>query len=236
MHSPLSCVFLATSLACRLASANALVAAVLKLVLRAAMASCSGITRAGKKCQITHTSSMVDSDGRSVAGPLRRGSPYCLLHAKPFMYHAVSSKGPFVLFFLDLETTGTSVGRCRVVELAAAQAFDQPGLPGACFAEVVRVPYGILQRPEAQAAAVVHGISNHEIETSHTFPVVWERFLHFVDRTLTAFVKDDSDSEQDQVGPPRIPDEPPLVLLAAHNGYDLFVAGVCTHGTVPSIA
>ena len=81
----------------------------------------------------------------------------------------VSPKGAFVLLFLDLETTGTSVGRCRVVELAAAQAFDQPGLPGACFAEVVRVPSEVLQSPEAQAAAVVHGISNHDIETSQTF-------------------------------------------------------------------
>ena len=84
-----------------------------------------------------------------------------------------------------------------------------------------------MQSPEAKAAAAVHGISNHEIETSHTFPLVWERFLNFVDRTLTAFVKDDSDSEQEQVGPPCMPDEPPIVLLAAHNGYDLSVVSVC---------
>ena len=147
MRGPRPCAAHATSLACVLASASALVASVLKLMLRAAMASCSGITRAGKKCQITHTSSMVDSDGRSVAGPLRRGSPYCLLHAKPFMHHAVSPKGTFVLLFLDLETTGTSVGRCRIVELAAAQAFDHLGLPGACFVEVVRVPSEVLTEP-----------------------------------------------------------------------------------------
>ncbi len=65
------------------------------------------------------------------------------------------------------------------------------------------------------------------IETSHTFPLVWERFLNFVDRTRNDYVKDDSDSEQDQVGPPRIPDEPPIVIMAAHNGYDLFAVGVC---------
>ena len=80
------------------------------------MASCAGITRAGKKCQITHTSSMLDSNGRLVAGPLRRGSPYCLLHAKPFMHYPAVPTGPIVLLLLDLETTGTDVGRCRIVE------------------------------------------------------------------------------------------------------------------------
>ena len=52
--------------------------------------------------------------------------------------------------------------------------------------------------------------------------------MNFVDRTLTAFVvQDDSDSEQDQIVPPRIPDEPPIVVMAAHNGYDLFIGDVC---------
>jgi len=116
------------------------------------MACCAGITKTGRRCQITHASSMVDSNGRSVAGPLRRGSTYCLLHAKPFMYHAAAPSGPVVLLLLDLETTGTSVGSCRIVELAATQAFDHPGLPGACFAAVVRAPDEVLQSQEARAA------------------------------------------------------------------------------------
>ena len=178
---------------------NFLEATLLKQRLRVAMASCAGFTRAGTKCRITHTSSMVDSHGRSVAGPLRRGSPYCLLHAKPFMYHAVSPTGPLVLLLIDLETTGTSVGSCRIVELAAAQAFDQPSLPGACFAEVVRVPCEVLRSSEARAAAAaaVHGITNHEIEASSTFPIVWSRFLDFAERILNDYVQENSDSEQD---------------------------------------
>ena len=130
------------------------------------MAGCAGITRAGKKCQITHSSSMADSNGRLVAGPLRRGSPYCMFHAKPFMYCPAVPMGPLVLLLLDLETTGTDVSRCRIVELAAAQAVDHRGLPGACFAQVVQVPDDVLQGKEAQAAATIHGIADDEISMS----------------------------------------------------------------------
>ena len=111
------------------------------------------------------------------------------------------------------------VGHCRIVEIAATQAADRLGLPGACFAQVVRVPDEVLRGQEAQAAAAIHGIPNHEIETSHTFPIVWERFLDFVERILNDYVQDDSDSEHGQSGPPRMPDEPPALLVAAHNGY-----------------
>ena len=68
--------------------------------------------------------------------------------------------GPFVLLLLDLETTGTDVGRCRIVEIAATQTVDHPGKPGACFAQVVKVPDEILSAPEARAASAVHGISD----------------------------------------------------------------------------
>ena len=187
------------------------------------MASCTGITRAGKKCQITHTSSMVDSNGRLVAAPLRRGSAFCLLHARPFMHFPAAPMGPFVLLLLDLETTGTDVGRCRVVEIAAAQAVDDAGKPGACFAQVVKVPDEILSSPEARVASAVHGISDEEISTSHNFPTVWERFLGFVERTLNDYVtEEDSESDHEESGLPCMPDEPPVLLLAAHNGYKRF--------------
>ena len=140
------------------------------------------------------------------------------------MYHAAAPTGPLVLLLLDLETTGTSVGQCRIVELAAAQAVDCLGCPGACFAQVVRAPAEVLRSQEAEAAAAVHGIPNHEIETSHSFPVVWERFLAFVERVLNDYVQDDSESELEECGGiPRMPDEPPTLLLAAHNGYAVSV-------------
>ena len=92
---------------------------------------------------------MTDSNGRLVAGPLRRGSAFCLLHARPFMHFPVVPSGHLVLLMLDLETTGTDVGRCRIVELAATQASDDGELPGACFAQVVKVPDEILRSPAA---------------------------------------------------------------------------------------
>ena len=151
---------------------------------------------------------MVDSNGRLVAGPLRRGSPFCLFHAKPFIHNPAVPAGPLVLLLLDLETTGTDVSRCRIVELAAAQAVDHQGLSGACFAQVVQVPGEVLRGKEAQAAAAIHGIADDEISSSHASPIVWERFLDFVERILNDYVQDDSDSEHGQSGAPRMPDEP----------------------------
>ena len=159
---------------------------------------------------------MTDSNGRLVAGPLRRGSAFCLFHARPFMHFPVVPSGHLVLLMLDLETTGTDVGRCRIVEIAAAQAVDHPGKPGPCFAQVVKVPDEILSSPEARAASAVHGISDEEISTSHTFPIVWERFLGFVERTLNDYViEEDNESDHEEPGLPCMPDEPPVLLLAA---------------------
>jgi hypothetical protein len=184
------------------------------------MASCSGLTRAGKRCQITPTSSMADSNGRLVAGPLRCGSPFCLLHAKPFTHVPAVATGPLVLLMLDLETTGVDVSRCRIVEIAATQAVGRLGLPGACFAQVVKVPDEILRTPAGIAASAVHGIDSSEIAESHTFPTVWARFLEFVERCLNDHVQEDAESASDEeLAPARMPDEPPTLLVAAHNGY-----------------
>ena len=101
------------------------------------------------------------------------------------------------MLLIDLETTGTDVGRCRIVEIAAAQAVDHPGKPGTCFAQVVKVPDEILSSPEARAASAVHGISDEEISTSHAFPTVWERFLGFVEGTLNDYVTEEN-SESDR--------------------------------------
>ena len=50
-----------------------------------AMTRCSGTTRKGTRCTITSTSEMIDSTGRLVALPLRRGGEFCAIHAKPFL-------------------------------------------------------------------------------------------------------------------------------------------------------
>jgi len=63
---------------------------------------CHGTTRAGHGCQLTAASAMVDGSGRSVAAPLRRGSPLCLFHARPFSTTPARVTGPLVVLYLDL--------------------------------------------------------------------------------------------------------------------------------------
>ena len=95
---------------------------------------------------------MVDSAGRPVAGPLRKGSPYCLFHARPFATKPACISGPVVTVYLDLEATGLDVARDRICEIAATQGQDAPHIPGGCYAEVVYVPEEILRTSGAQAA------------------------------------------------------------------------------------
>ena len=167
------------------------------------------------------------------AGPLRHGSPFCLIHAKPFVHcpaDLASVSGPIVLMFLDLETTSTDVTTCRIVEFACCS------LPGANFAAVVKVPNEILAEPSARAAAMVHGVKDSEILEGALFPVVWGRFLEFVENLLNNYVVDtDEDEDGASQGPspsslawsppspplPRPPDRPAALICAAHNGYTL---------------
>ena len=83
---------------------------------------------------------MQDVSGRSVAAPLRRGSPFCLLHTRPFCTKPAMVEGPIVVMYLDLETTGVDPSRDRIVELAATQGQELPHTRGGSFAEVVYVP------------------------------------------------------------------------------------------------
>ena len=146
---------------------------------------CNGTTRAGTHCQMTAGSNMLDSSGRSVAASLRKGSPFCLLHARPFSTQQASIEGPIVVVYIDLETTGIDVSRDRIVELAAAQGQEAAHVPGASFSEVVHVPSDVRQTPGAQAAARVHGIPDDEIERGTSFPESWARFLYFAEACLS---------------------------------------------------
>ena len=161
---------------------------------------------------------MLDSLGKQVAEPLRRGCSFCRFHIRPFSHAPATVLGPTLLFFLDLETTGTDVSSCRIVELAVAQAHDSDHLPAASFAQVVNVPNDILNSPAARAAAVIHGISDDEIGIGPTFPVVWDRFVRFVEQVANNAVQEDTESD-DEVLCPRPPEELVQIVLAAHNGY-----------------
>ena len=180
---------------------------------------CNGTTRAGHPCQITAASAMLDAAGRSVAAPLRRGSPFCLFHARPFCTLPAIVEGPIVIVYLDLETTGVDVSRNRIVELAAVQGHDRAHLPGGSFSEVVHVPEQIQTSTCAQAAARVHGITDDEIARGTLFPESWARFLMFSEACLNNAILDGSDESDAEPLPPGPPDAPPSLLLIGHNSF-----------------
>ena len=162
---------------------------------------------------------MQHASGRSVAAPLRRGSPFCLFHTRPFCTQPANVEGPIVVMYLDLETTGVDPSRDRIVELAATQGQELPHTRGGSFAEVVHVPEVIQESANAQAAAKVHGITNDEIARGTPFPVSWARFLEFVEACLNNAVHDESQSDESdaELLPARPPEAPPRLLLVGHN-------------------
>ena len=101
---------------------------------------------------------------------------------------------------------------------------------GACFGHVVHVDCEILRTLPALAAAAVHGIRDEEILASPPFTTVWQRFLDFVESVLNNHIDDSDghdDSEEEEPRPARPPEEPPLMLVGAHNGYMCFLTTAC---------
>jgi hypothetical protein len=175
--------------------------------------SCCGVTRAGRKCALTADSSLKEAE------PLRRGGDYCLFHARPFAAKPCVSECPQALeiIFLDLETTGVSVVEDRIVELAAVQILPG-GISGYSFSMTVFVESDILEA-RGQEAAQVHGIGQAEIAISPTFPEVWKAFLHFLESLSNFHIQEpSSDSDDDPGELPVISEEPPVILIGAHNG------------------
>ena len=83
---------------------------------------CQAVTRAFRRCSITSASDFRDGQGRLVAEPLRRGGPTCLLHMNLFSSVAAPpSPAGFMIFFIDLETSGLDVLNDEVLELALTE-------------------------------------------------------------------------------------------------------------------
>ena len=175
--------------------------------------SCCGVTRAGRKCTLTANSDLKEAE------PLRRGSDYCLFHARPFATNPCFKECPqsLEIIFLDLETTGVSIVEDRVVELAAVQILPT-SFPGCSFSTTVFVETDILET-RGQEAARVHGIGQAEITTSPTFPEVWRAFLCFIESLSNFHVQEfSSDSDDEPREQPVISEESPTILIGAHNG------------------
>ena len=175
--------------------------------------SCRGVTRAGQRCALTASSALKEAE------PLRKGSDFCLFHSRPFAAHPCLGECPQALeiIFLDLETTGVSVVEDRIVELAAVQILPS-NLPGFSFSTTVFVETDILEK-RSQEAAQVHGIGQLEIAVSPTFPEVWKAFMHFLGSLSNSYIQESaSDTDDDPSELPMICEDPPVILIGAHNG------------------
>ena len=183
------------------------------------MACCTGTTRSGRRCAITERSSVRDELGRDVASTLRYGAPCCLFHAKPFCALPAAPVGDLLIFFLDFETTGVDPTHDRVVEMAAVAALGPIETPGPCFSTVLRVDAEFLQK-RGGAAAAVHGITAEEISQGPGFACAWNRFVYFAEHLANSSLQPTSESDDNDEEPvdTRIADEPPTIVIAAHNG------------------
>ena len=177
---------------------------------------CSALTRTGKQCSVTNASNWTDDHGRLIAEPLRRGSDFCLIHAKPFCTRpARVDFNRMVVFMLDLETTGVDITKDRIVEIAAVHAHGDIRMKGESFSTTICVEPMILES-RGEEASKVHGITDEEIKPGPTFKDAWMRFLKWIDDITNNTLKDeDSDDEMRQP----IFLEDPIIVLAAHNGF-----------------
>ena len=181
------------------------------------MTRCKGITRVGKQCSITSSSTWVDNNGRFVGEPLSRGGEFCSLHAKPFCTKPteMNNFGRLVIFMLDLETTGVNITKDRIIEIAAVHAHGDIRMNCESFSTTVRVDPDILEERGLEAFEV-HGITNEEIKQGPSFEQAWIRFLACIDDVMNSATKYDVESDDDMGLPTLL--ENPVVVLVAHNG------------------
>jgi DNA polymerase III epsilon subunit-like protein len=185
-------------------------------------AQCNGLTKQGLRCSITSASSMVDSIGRLVAEPLRRGGSHCLFHATWFYARPSVVMDPLLCFF-DLETTGLNLASDSIVEIGL-------WVPGtAAFSTVVRPPV-------LAAEPGVHGIPNSELLEGPSFAQAFGRMMAFLQNAIDTACVDDSDSSQEVERRTRLKAEVPQIVLVAHNGlrFDFpMLASECLRHNVP---
>ena len=175
---------------------------------------CEAITKAGRRCGITSTSSFKNEHGRYVAEPLRQGACLCLFHLELFSTIDVpASNDTFRIFWIDLETTGLDVLSDEILELAVTE--DQFNIQFSTTVRPLHLPIG----PPG-----VHGIGLEELLSSPSFGCVFDRFVQFLRCVIDSSLIDHDDSsdddghiECDHVRLPGLQDPVPHVLLVGHN-------------------
>ena len=142
-----------------------------------------------------------------VAAPLLAGGSCCLFHMSTFVVEP-SPTDNMLVTLIDLETTGLSLADDRIVEIGALALKS-----GAAFATVVK-PVGA-----QSSAASVHGIDESELEQGPLFTEAFERLVHFLDTLSETAMASDGESSEDELPPLKVRAEPPVICLAAHNGF-----------------
>ena len=165
---------------------------------------CTGVTRAGRRCGITsETSRLLDDRGHNVNEPLLLGARHCRFHLQLFCTKP-SGNGDCLLFYLDFETSGLDVLGHHIVEIGVLCE------NGACFSTVVCPPLFSEQ-------VLVHGISNEELRQGPSFVDAFHRMYRFCNN-LVEMALADTDSSVDEAATETLRDDPPQILVCAHNG------------------
>jgi len=189
--------------------------------MKALPRQCEGLCRNGKRCSITATSDMRDGQGFLVAAPLLAGCARCVFHMQTFVKNHTLKDEDCVVVFMDLETSGLSTVRDRIVEIGA---FSLDGVP---FSTVVDPG---LKSEDLAASTAVHGISAQEIMQGPCFSTAYQRFCDYVENLADMAILEDGSSDDDEPRSCHLRDPRPLVILAGHNatGFDFpFLLSEC---------
>ena len=165
---------------------------------------CTGVTRAGRRCGITsETSRLLDDRGHNVNEPLLLGARHCRFHLQLFCTKPAGNVD-CLLFYLDFETSGLEVLSHHIVEIGVLCE------NGACFSTVVCPP-------EFSEEVPVHGISNEELRQGPSFIDAFRRMHRFC-TNLVEMALTDGDSSADEAAAESLREDPPRILVCAHNG------------------
>ena len=194
------------------------------MLVSTAAARCYGTTKSGQRCSITSSSGMRDTLGRYVAEPLRKGSPFCMLHTILFCVEPAHIRDAIVCY-MDLETDSLDCLSGRIVEIAGALE------DSSCVFSTVVNP-GPVAYPEQPS---VHGIAHDELLEGPCFAEAFRRFSAFLRYASLSALDAEDDSEDDQHGATAM--KPDLdVMIVAHNGvkFDFpFLLSECYRARLP---
>ena len=148
---------------------------------------------------------MRDSADRFVAGPLRKGGSFCMMHTVLFPREPAPACEAIVAY-IDLETNSLDVLSGKILEVGALVGGSR-----AMFSTVVHPGCGA--HPDD---ASVHGIPHDELLCGRSFGEVFARLDQFLQYAALSVLDSDEDSEDGRS--PAAMKQDLEVCLVAHNG------------------